>query len=518
MADKDRAQLAAVIDIGSSILSMEIAQAGGVHPQELDYLEHPVNLGYESFNHGRVSFRTLEEIARVIDGYLQVCATYGIEEDAVRITATTALREAANAPYVLDQLRVRTGRTVQVLEDGQEMTLIYKEMLRRLDVAGEDARVPMLMAYIGTGSVGIAALRQGDVVFARNVRVGSLKLSQMLGQTGERTPRFHLILEEYLAALTRMLRDQMAAYRPERFVVCGKEIELVAELTHTEERNGLLRIPRATLGALYDEVKHLSPAQVVERYGLRGEQAEVLMPSLAIYLTLAEFTGSGTVVSPSVSLGDWLLYESLYPKEAKEWNRRFEGSVVASAWEMAALYQTDRAHAALVERLALQIFDCLRKVHGFSRRERLLLQTSAVLHDIGKFVNSKYHDVYACHLIMDSNLVGLTTADMVLVGNICRYHGGTLPSMSHREWAALRDDERLTASKLAAILRIADGLDRSHTQKLNDVTTELVGNELIITGRTDRDTTLEEWSLGYKGEFFTEVFGLRPTFHKTPLG
>ena len=517
MAQKDGAGLAAVIDIGSSILSMEIAQGGSGALQELDYLEHPVNLGYESFTHGRVSFRTLEEMARVLDGYLDACAQYGIDEDAVRITATTALREASNATYVLDQLRIKTGRQIAVLEDGQEMTLIFKEVLRRLTAAGQDVQQPFMMAYIGTGSVGIAAVREGNVVFARNVRVGSLKLSQMLGETGERTPRFYMMLEEYLSALTHLLRDRMAAYRPGRFVVCGKEIELIAGLTHTEERDGFLSIPKRTLTELYDEIKHLSPAQVAERYGLRVEQGEVLLPSLAIYRTLAEFTAGTTVLSPSVALGDWLLYEMLYPHEAREWDKRFEQSIVASAWEMATQYWADRNHAASVERNALLIFDSLRRVHGFSRRERRLLQTAAVLHDIGKFVNSKYHDLYSCHLIIDSNISALTTADMALIGNICRYHSGTVPSMSHREWAALTQEERLTASKLAAILRLADALDRGHNQKFAKIEIDLADNELIVTGETARDTTLEEWTFGYKSEFFTEVFGLRCTFRKKPL-
>ena len=152
---------AAVIDIGSSLLTCDIAQAGREGLSELDYLEFPINLGYESFTHGRVSFQTLEEIARVLDGFIASARQYGVEDDAIAVTATTALREASNAAYILDQIRIKSGSLVQVLEDGQEMALIFKEVMRRMDATGEDLLKPFMMAYIGTGSVGIAAVRDG---------------------------------------------------------------------------------------------------------------------------------------------------------------------------------------------------------------------------------------------------------------------------------------------------------------------------------------------------------------------
>ena len=115
---------------------------------------------------------------------------------------------------------------------------------------------------------------------------------------------------------------------------------------------------------------------------------------------------------------------------------------------------------------------------------------------------------------MDSNIIGLSMEEMALIGNIARYHSGAVPSMSHAEWAELSSEDRLAASKLAAILRLADSLDRSHMQKLSDIEIKQKDNELVISGRTDRETALEEWAFAYKSEFFTEVFGLRCVFKK----
>lgn len=514
MAPKDRPKVAAVIDIGSSFLSMEVAEAGPGEPRELDYLEYPVNLGYETFTHGKVSFKTTEEVAKALEGFLKSARQYGVDDSAIRVTATTALREAGNASYVLDQLKIRTGLDVDVLEDGQEMALIFQEVLRRMHEKRQDLIKPFMMAYIGTGSVGIAAVRDGTIFFARNIRVGSLKLSQMLGETGERTPRFYAIIEEYLAALTRLLKDQMQSFRPGRFVVCGKEIELIASLTRTGEQDGMQVISRRDLTELYDSVKGLTPAQAAHKFNLREEQGEVLLPSLAIYMTLSEFTNSDAVLSPGVVLVDSILYALLDADGAEDWSRRFEEGIAASAWETARRYQADVNHATAVEGYSLLIFDSLKKIHGFSRRERRLLQAAAILHDIGKFVNSKYHDVYTCHLLLDSNLIGLNSAEMRLVANIARYHSGAVPSQSHAEWAELSPGEQLAAAKLAAILRLADSLDRSHLQKFTGVDIRLKDSELVFTGHSDRDTTLEEWTFGYKSEYFTEVFGLRCVLRK----
>ena len=141
---------------------------------EIDRLEYPLHLGHEVFNEGTISFESLRELSRILHGYTETMEGYGV--DQVRVVATTALRESKNRAYVVDQLKIQNDLNVQVLEDDQEKTLIYSEMLRSLHEMNDPKIDDALLTYIGTGSIGIALFDGKNVAYSQSVPVGSLKL------------------------------------------------------------------------------------------------------------------------------------------------------------------------------------------------------------------------------------------------------------------------------------------------------------------------------------------------------
>ena len=135
MNKKKGGKIAAVIDIGSNLLKMRICQLRKGEIVTLDRLQYPLNLGHEVFTGGKISFESLRELSSILHGYSDIMAEYGV--DQYKVVATTALREAKNRAYVLDQLKIQNDMTVEVLEDSQEKTLIYSEILagrQRIDL------------------------------------------------------------------------------------------------------------------------------------------------------------------------------------------------------------------------------------------------------------------------------------------------------------------------------------------------------------------------------------------------
>ena len=130
MNKKKGGKIAAVIDIGSNLLKMRICQLRKGEIVTLDRLQYPLNLGHEVFTGGKISFESLRELSSILHGYSDIMAEYGV--DQYKVVATTALREAKNRAYVLDQLKIQNDMTVEVLEDSQEKTLIYSEILAGL--------------------------------------------------------------------------------------------------------------------------------------------------------------------------------------------------------------------------------------------------------------------------------------------------------------------------------------------------------------------------------------------------
>jgi exopolyphosphatase/guanosine-5'-triphosphate,3'-diphosphate pyrophosphatase len=151
----------------------------------------------------------------------------------------------------------------------------------------------------------------------------------------------------------------------------------------------------------------------------------------------------------------------------------------------------------------------MKKWHGLGPREKLLLQAAAVLHDIGKFISLSHHNLHSFDIIMGADIIGLNQLDTTIVANLARYHSHTAPSPMDACYSQLNPPNRVLVSKLAAILRLADALDRSHAQKFEEIDVKVTDDELLITVLTDKNIDLEQWSFIDKGAFFEEVFGIK---------
>jgi len=139
--------------------------------------------------------------------------------------------------------------------------------------------------------------------------------------------------------------------------------------------------------------------------------------------------------------------------------------------------------------------------------ERRLLLAAALLHDVGQYVSYKGHHKHSLYLIANSELPGLLPRDMLVVANVARYHRKSEPATHHEAYAALSDNDRHRVRLLAAILRVADALDRDHMQRVKRVRAVTRGTELILELVGSGDLLLERWALQRKAEFFAHVYG-----------
>ena len=266
---------------------------------------------------------------------------------------------------------------------------------------------------------------------------------------------------------------------------------------------------------LYNTISTLVPKELEKKYNLTQEQAEVFLPTLALYNKLLNISKASNADMLDVSLGDAMLYKSLFPSRYKAVKVDFERSSVMSAESVSAQYGYDKNHAEAVQKYALTIFDNLKKLHGFSRKERLYLEVAAVMHDIGKFVNLKSHNRISADLILDSTIIGFTDDEMAVIANIARYHSMDIPTNLHRKYNTLSDSNKIIVSKLSAILRLADALDRSHLQKIKGIKLKLVDKKLNVYVSSKNDILLEQWTFKMKSMFFEEVFGIKCTLINT---
>jgi exopolyphosphatase/guanosine-5'-triphosphate,3'-diphosphate pyrophosphatase len=175
---------------------------------------------------------------------------------------------------------------------------------------------------------------------------------------------------------------------------------------------------------------------------------------------------------------------------------------------LAERYDYEVGHSHQDVRLALCIFDLTTRLHDLDDEYRDLLHYAAILHDIGYWYDYENHHKHAFRMIMEADLPALTPREKLIVANVARYHRSARPKLKHKGFAALDPDDREIVTRLAAILRFADGLDRSHTNAVEDLDCWIHGDAVVFTVYPPEGNDLERWAGGKKSRFFAEVFGV----------
>jgi exopolyphosphatase / guanosine-5'-triphosphate,3'-diphosphate pyrophosphatase len=173
----------------------------------------------------------------------------------------------------------------------------------------------------------------------------------------------------------------------------------------------------------------------------------------------------------------------------------------------------EEAHSLQVARLAEKIFDSLAPSEEFTRHQRTLLSAAALLHDIGYHIAHGSHHKHALYLIKNSELTGFAEGERAVIANIARYHRGSQPKERHVDFAALNAADRDSVVRLGAILRLADGLDRSHESRVRDLECSVEEDAIEITLQSEVDCEKEITEAERRRPLFEEPFNRKLTIH-----
>jgi exopolyphosphatase/guanosine-5'-triphosphate,3'-diphosphate pyrophosphatase len=269
-------------------------------------------------------------------------------------------------------------------------------------------------------------------------------------------------------------------------------------------------LPTKELKKLADQIVTMAADEIAREYSVPPNEAEALPPALLAYAEVARLCSLDAIVVPRESMRDGLVLHMVRSIRDNS-TVLFPEQTIAAAVNLARKYQSDEKHGLHVAALARNIFHATRAQHQMGERELLLLEVACIVHDIGTFVASRGHHRHAYYLLVNSEVFGLSGTDLEIVANLARYHRRGGPQSDHPAYASLPRQARLTVNRLAAILRVADALDKGHTQRIQDPAVSIEGDDLRIVVGPGEDLALERVALESKGALFEEVFGLRPT-------
>lgn len=510
MPETRKKAVMSAIDIGSYSLKMKIVEVDETgQVRTIEKLSKPAALGRDTFSMGKVSYETVEEACAIFTGFQRLMEEY--QSKHYRAVATSAIREAQNRDYLVDQIKLKTGLKVEVLTNSQERYLTYKAIRENLPDHEGIRKEGVMVVEVGSGSIEMTLYHQGALQRTHNIKLGHLRLREVLSSLEERTLDFPNLLEEYVESHLDILRFIRERYQLNHFIALGSEMRTISKLCNgTDEGDKLRMISLEDFNRFFREMLKKPTPLLAKDYGLPSDMAATLLPSMMVLKKCVEMTHATCLYTPLVSLADGIVADFIDQRFKTPRQQEFLDDVQELARGLARKYHADMNHARDVEEKAMVIFDSLKKTHGMKEREKFLLRLAAKIHDIGKFVNLNKHYIHSYNLIKASEMLGITEEEQDIVANVARYHSTQVPQPSHENYWQLRSRNRVITAKLVAIIRIADALDHSHRQKINHLTIALKGESMVIKGESVEETLLEEWAFEVKSEFFQEVFGIRP--------
>ncbi len=499
--------LVAVLDMGASAIRLVIAEAPASEPiRILSEASRGVLLGRDTFSGGVIRPRTWDAAFAALEGFREIIDSHRVSR--IRAVATSAVREARNGELFLDRIRRHTGIGFEIINEAEESRLIYSAVRHALGRHPALAGAWTLLVEVGGGSTSLTLLERGQPSRSGVYALGAVRLRQQLDLRRHRHDIQVALLKRSIANVVEQMRVEIPLRRVTQMVAIGGDVRLAASelqgLVGGDDR--LREIPREAFLAFCDDVERLDDDGLVSRFRLPAVEAETLVPALLAYRTLLSETTARRLVVSDASLRAGLLIDLLAPG-GQQGAEDFERQVMASAESVGQRFQFDGEHGRHVALLATRFFDLLREEHGLSDRDRLLLQTASLLHDIGIYVSLRAHHKHSQYLLAASQIFGLSDEETAVVSNIARYHRRGTPRRSHLPYMELDRQDRLLVSKLAAILRVANALDAEHLQKVRDL--RLVPSEKTWVLEVDGtgDITMELMAATARADMFIEVFG-----------
>jgi exopolyphosphatase/guanosine-5'-triphosphate,3'-diphosphate pyrophosphatase len=351
-------------------------------------------------------------------------------------------------------------------------------------------------------------LRRGQMVAAHSIKMGTIIIDQrMRMRDGSGVYRERYLIES-IRNTSGLLNADMELAHVRTFVAAGSDARLVSNHVGRELNENCRIIERSDFIAFADKIRNYSIEECIQKLGASYSDSEGFVPGVLVLKLFLEQTGAAQVVVPLVSIREGYLLDLAMGVDS-ELQEEFYSQIIASAVNLGRKYHYDEAHARQVANLCMTLFDALAKEHGMNRRQRMMLETAAILHDIGGFIKGSGHNKHGQYIVANSEFFGLQRDELDIIANVIRYHRGDAPAETDIEYISLQREERILVVKMTSILRVADALDRGHSQQIQNLTVERRAETVALHSRSVHDISLELMALEEKARLFQDIFGYK---------
>ncbi len=483
----------AAIDIGTNSVHMIVVQ---VHPdlsfEVIDREKDMVRLGAGGLDSGHLTDTAMAAALQVLAKYRRLAESHKVDE--IVASATSAVREAENGGEFIATVARQTGIHVRVISGTEEARLIHQAAAYGVDLKNNAG----VVIDIGGGSVEVTLGGAGRPQLARSFKMGVIRLTERFVKSDPLSNRDERKLIKHINRDAGDYLDEIASRGFDRVIGTSGTILSLGALAADAKPSGDVRNLRVSAKAIHRLRERLTSMDLDRRLRLPGldpRRADLSIAGVVLIDTILRRLGAEELTLCDLALREGLVLNYIRKNAAHiKKVERYPDVRRRSVIELGERcnYWTD--HPKQVARLALSLFDQTRHLHRLTDREREWLEYAALLHDIGEHISYERHHRHSFYLIKNGDLRGFEPEEIEVIGLVARYHRRGEPKKSHEDYGALSAGLRRTVKLLAGIVRLAEGLDRSHSQTISSLHLREKKDGLVIRLRAGGDAELELWA------------------------
>ncbi|MBN2577242.1 MAG: Ppx/GppA family phosphatase [Deltaproteobacteria bacterium] len=483
----------AAIDVGANAVRLEIARGFSDGSIESVHQERdPVRPGEGLYQTGMVPAAVVDRLVGVLRRYAIICKRH---QARVRAVGTSALREAKNREEIIRRAKREAGLVLEAISGKEEARLMCLGVL-----SSRPPRARTLCIDVGGGSTEVAGAIGEQPAKLWSVAIGSVRLTQIFRSDGEISPKRLRLLREF--AREAVQESLPAGIRGFPRVALGSSGSIRATVAFAAAE-GTAHATAEQISRVVEKLARMDPDERHKHFD--AQRADVIVAGAVILEALAHHLGLHAVTAVDRGLRHGVLVDLV--------RRRFrdapDSSLLDAARSVGRRFFYDEAHALQVMRLSLAMFDQLAGLHRLPMAVRPYLEVAAVLHDIGHAVSYQKHHRHTEYLIRNGDIPGLADRERDIAARIARFHRRSAPDLHHPGMDGLTSGEARFVRKLATLLRVADALDRSHAQPINNLRAHVSGGRVVLHLGTSGLADLELWDVAHETSLFRRVFGVR---------
>jgi exopolyphosphatase/guanosine-5'-triphosphate,3'-diphosphate pyrophosphatase len=497
----------AAIDIGSNSIRMVVAeaQAGGRY-RILDEERETTRLGRSLAGAGELDAESIDASLAALRRFKSIINGIGVE--SIRTIATCAVREAPNGAEFCRRVKDELGLDVEVIDSDHEAHLAFESIRRRFDLAGKNT----VLADIGGGSTEIVITSGELIESVYATKLGALRLAEKFGND--------LSQEADFASMKRWIDRELRKTTEKRttplHLLIGSGGTFTSLASMLMAGRGLSRLPasgfrasRADVCHLIDRLRSMSLDERREVPGLNADRVDIIVPGLAIIDGIMRRFRVNTLQVHTYGVRDGVLLKMIDGLQgAKNVNSPSQDEQMDRFVEACGV---GLAHSRHVAKLAGQIYAGLSEIYDLPPGDRRLLEAAARMQDVGYLISYEGHHKHSYHLILHSRLEAFRPEELEIIATVARYHRGAEPKKRHGSFSGLDAGDRKRVRHMAAMLRLAGGLDRSHNQIITSVHVAGAPGQVEMTVRADEYPEVDLWACRRRAEMFQKEFNAELT-------